>query len=307
LNTLIKASVVAAIAFGGPIAVASAASANTCPAGQTVYLVNGAHDEWVCIPTPLNGKDGADGADGAKGATGATGPAGAPSTVQGPTGPVGPAGQNGKDGVSITGPTGATGPAGKDGADGRDGLDANCTTGSAAPAAGSGSGNAADVAKLVVAADIGGSTAVSCVGAQGPAGPAGADGHDGHDGKDSTVAGPVGAPGVSPVIESFDAKGDCPAGGVVIVGKASASAEGTLFTSVICNGINGKNGAAGKADQTTIVTKDANGNVISSQTVAGLPSTGGNGNLDWAIGGIALLAILGGGTAVYVTSRRKSA
>lgn len=92
---------------------------------------------------------------------------------------------------------------------------------------------------------------------------------------------------------------------MVIVGKASADAEGTLFTSVICNGANGKAGATGKAGSVTVITKDAAGNVI--DTVGELPHTGGNSGEDWAIGGIALLAIIGGGTAIYLTSRRRSA
>lgn len=290
MNTLIKASVVAAIAFGGPIAVASAASANTCPAGQTVYLVNGAHDEWVCIPTPLNGKDGA---DGAKGATGATGPAGA-------KGDTGAAGKDGKDGVNgvgtpgVAGPVGPVGPAGSVGPKGEPGA-----PGATGPAGAQGPAGAAG--------------SVGPVGPTGAPGLPGAPGTPGTPGKDGTV-----------ITSEMATAADCPALGLVIHIGTGEDATKTIICNGVngtngtngkdgapgkdgTNGTNGKNGAAGKAGQTTIVTKDANGNVISSQTVAGLPSTGGNGNADWAIGGIALLAIIGGGTAVYVTSRRKSA
>lgn len=89
---------------------------------------------------------------------------------------------------------------------------------------------------------------------------------------------------------------------MVIVGKASADAEGTLFTSVICNGTNGKAGATGKAGSVTVITKDAAGNVI--DTVGELPHTGGS-DLTWWLLGVGGLVVVGGVASIVVLRRNQ--
>lgn len=286
MTKILKASVISAVMFGAPLATAAAASAthtDPCP-GQHIQVYNeSSNTEVAHFVCGTAGKDGKDGADGAKGATGPAGPKGEKGDA-GATGPAGSVGATGSAGVAgpagSKGETGATGNAGAPGMPGAPGL----------------------------------------IGLPGATGAPGVDGKDGAKGDKGDVGAPgapgdkgdkgdTGAPGMTPVIESADAKGDCPAGGVVITSKSSKDAEGALWTTIICNGVNGtngsngKNGAAGKNGTTTIITKDANGNTVS--TIGNLPSTGADSNTEWMLGGIAAIALATGAGVLLWAGKRK--
>lgn len=316
MTKLVKASVVAAVMFGAPIATAAAASANL----STHFCSTDTHTTWeihmsnangtgdatlsnsgtACSNTGPAGKDGADGAKGATGATGAKGDTG----LTGAQGPAGPKGETG-----ATGAVGATGAAGSAGAAG--------PVGPAGPKGDTGAAGATGAPGLIgLPGATGAAGAVGATGAPGADGTAGVKGDKGDAGKD----GIDGINGLSPVVITAPATAaECANGGTDITVKSSAQAEGALSFDTVCNGSNGKdgsngvngtngtdgkNGAAGKAGTTTVITKDANGNTVS--TIDGLPSTGANSGEDWSLGGIALLAVLGGGTAVYLSTRRKN-
>lgn len=278
VNNVKRGALVAAIALGAPLVTAAAASAHhavlVCD-----YTDNTLVQIWFQDGSDLTNPTGND----SHYSEGGTVHTGKPC----PTAKDGKDGTNGKDGAK--GDTGATGAKGEKGATGATGA-------TGAPGATGAAG---------AKGDKGDTGAVGPIGATGSAGAAGATGADGVAGPagpagDVGPAGPTG-PGGLPGLNGVDGVAGLPGA----VGPAGANGEvgatGAAGAQGIpgLNGVDGTNGKDGKAGVNKTVIVHADG---TQEVVDGLPHTGADNTVLWAIAGFGLAAVAGG--ALVLRSRR---